>query len=120
MRIDKYLWAVRIFKTRSLAAEACKKGQIIINDVPAKASRNLNGDEIVKVRQSPIWRYYRIKALLPSRVSGRLVADYLEDITPQQELDKLEDMKLGAIQRDRGAGRPTKKERRDMDKFRKS
>ena len=118
MRIDKYLWAVRIFKTRALATEACKKGRVLVNDAPAKASRDLSGNEIVKVRHSPIWRHYQIKSLLASRVAGRLVADYLEDITPQQELDKLEELKSGPIKRDRGAGRPSKKERRDMDKFR--
>ena len=118
VRIDKFIWAVRLFKTRSIAAEAVKSGLVQLNDRPVKAAQNVSTGDEISVRRNPIWRRYRVKELLANRVSAKLVENYLTDITPQAELDKLEQMKLmPGFDRPKGQGRPSKKERRDMDKF---
>ncbi len=117
-RIDKYLWTVRIYKTRSQAAEACKKGKVLIAEIPVKPSRIVKPGDIIIVRKLPVIHTYRVKELLDRRVSARLVADYLEDLTPEEELDKLKKDHITIVfRRDRGAGRPTKKERRRIDKL---
>jgi len=117
-RIDKFIWCVRIYKTRSMATEACRKGRIIIDDIPVKPSRTVTVDEIIKVKIPPVLYTYRIKDLPPSRVSAKLVNDYIQDITPEEELNKLElKNKTAGGYRFRGTGRPTKKERRDLDKL---
>lgn len=119
-RIDKYLWSVRLFKTRSIAADACKKGRIYINDIPVKPSRQVSKNEIITVKKPPILFSYRIIGIPASRVSAKLLEQYLEDITPEEEKIKLE-IKAGEYfyNRDKGEGRPTKKERRQIDKLRK-
>ncbi len=118
MRIDKFLWAVRLFKTRSLATEACKAGKILINDQTLKPSREVKEGEEIKVKKIPIWRTYRVKALLKSRVGAKLVGDYIEETTPEEEVKKLELHKLAEqFDRTKGTGRPTKKERRDIEKY---
>jgi len=118
VRIDKYLWAVRLFKTRSQAAEACKKGRVLINEMPVKPSREINVDDIFQIRRSPVLYKYRVKELLTNRVGAKLVANYLENITPDEELFKLEvERNMPYFKRDRGAGRPTKKDRRDIDRL---
>ncbi|MBI9065874.1 MAG: RNA-binding S4 domain-containing protein [Salinivirgaceae bacterium] len=118
VRIDKWLWAVRIFKTRSQAAEACKKGRIYINDEEIKASRAVKLHDIVEVKKPPITYRYKVKELLARRVGAKLVENYIEDITPEQEIIKFDMMRLNLEgYRDRGAGRPTKKERRILDKW---
>lgn len=118
VRIDKWLWAVRIFKTRSLAAEECAKGHITIGDVHVKASRELKGGEIVKVRIPPIERQYLVKALTIKRMSAQLAADFVEDVTPPETLDLLNAVKVyGFESRARGLGRPTKRDRRLIDKL---
>lgn len=118
VRIDKFIWAVRLYKTRSVAAEEIKNGAVLLNDRPVKPAHTVaEGDEL-SIRRNPIWRRYRIKTLLSNRVSAKLVETYITDITPQAELDKLEQIKLmPGYDRPRGKGRPSKKERRDMDKF---
>ncbi len=116
-RIDKFLWAVRIFKTRSISSEACKKGRVILDDMPVKPSRNLKTGDIVTVKKSPVNYTYKIKKFPGNRVSAKLVPDFIEDITPEEELAKLDMMDSFFIKRDRGAGRPTKKERRQIDKL---
>jgi ribosome-associated heat shock protein Hsp15 len=118
IRIDKFLWAVRIYKTRTLAAEACSKGQVIINGVPVKPSRIAKQGETFIVRKPPYVNTYIIHKLLENRQSAQKVKEYIEEITPPEELLKREIMHLqkNAV-RDRGTGRPTKKERRDIDKF---
>ncbi len=118
VRIDKYLWSVRLFKTRSLAAEACKKNRVLINDVTVKSSRVIKVGTEFSIKQPPIIKSYRIIQTLGKRVGAKLVADYLEDITSADELEKLELIKnsYSGI-RDRGAGRPTKRDRRDIKKF---
>ena len=119
LRIDKWLWAVRIFKTRSLAAENCKKGKILINNVPAKASRTINpGDKVIFHRDPAIFTY-RVLALTGKRVAAKLTAGYIEDLTPQEEKDKLLKPKFPDFgYREKGFGRPTKKERRTIDRLR--
>ncbi len=118
LRIDKYLWAVRVFKTRSLATEACRKGKVIIDEVQVKPSRVVKEGDVIYVKRNPIVYSYRVKKLLGKRLSAKLVVDYVENITPEEELKKLEVRDTFFIKRDRGSGRPTKKERRIIDKLR--
>lgn len=118
VRIDKWLWAVRIFKTRSLAAEACGKGHVSIGDLHAKASRELKGGEVVKVRIPPIERHFLVKQLTDKRMSAQLAADFVEDVTPPESLALLNAAKAyGFEYRPRGLGRPTKRDRRMIDKL---
>ncbi len=118
VRIDKWLWAVRIYKTRSLATEACRKGHVSIGNIPVKPSRMVHLGEILKVRKSPITRTFRVLQLAEKRMSASLTLSYLEDITPPEELELLDMQKnMRWITRDPGTGRPTKKERRDLDDF---
>ncbi|HBS86590.1 MAG: heat-shock protein Hsp15 [Bacteroidetes bacterium GWF2_38_335] len=118
VRIDKWLWSVRLFKTRSLATEACKKGRIIINNVQVKPSRMVRQNEIVEIKLPPITKTYKITVLLDNRVAAKLVPDYIEDLTPASEYDKLETFKEGSfIFRHKGLGRPTKRDRRLIDGF---
>lgn len=118
VRIDKWLWAVRIFKTRTLAAEACAKGHVTIGDVRVKASRELKGGEIVKVRIPPIERHYLVKLLADKRMSAQLTVQFVEDVTPPETLALLNAVKAyGFESRPRGAGRPTKRDRRMIDKL---
>lgn len=118
IRIDKWLWCVRIFKTRSLATDACNAGKIKMDGVNVKASRHLKiGDEIF-VQQGMIRRSYLVKALLANRVSAKVAVDYVSDITPEEELKKIDILvNMPLVKRDRGTGRPTKKDRRDIDKI---
>jgi len=116
VRIDKFLWSVRVYKTRSQAADACKKGRVTINDVQIKPSRIISVGEVVFVKKTPIVYSYIILDLLGNRVSAKLVANYINDITPKEELDKLDLNKRGGFYyREKGTGRPTKKERRIID-----
>jgi ribosome-associated heat shock protein Hsp15 len=118
MRIDKYLWATRIFKTRGEAADACKGGKIKINGMDAKPSREVKPGEVITVRRAPVLYSYRIIAVIDKRQPAKNVPLYIENITPQEELAKLTDSPLFAfIRREQGAGRPTKKERRELDEF---
>lgn len=118
MRIDKYLWSVRLFKTRSLATEACRKGQVLIDNQPVKPSREIKEEQIFELKSPPIIRKYKVIQLLKSRVGAKLVPEHLEEITPEEELLKLETIKnYQFAMRKKGAGRPTKKERRDIDKY---
>ncbi len=108
IRIDKWLWAVRLFKTRGDAAEACRSNRVTVNGATVKPSREVRTGEVVSVRKMPV--VYRQPA--------RNVSRYIEDVTPQSELDKLEMARAGAFAvRDRGMGRPTKKERRDIEEL---
>ncbi len=118
VRIDKFIWSVRIFKSRSIASEACKKGNVLINDSPVKASRSVSVGDIISARKNPVLYKYKVIQLLQNRVGAKLVADYVENQTPKEELDKLEMMKLDFQgKRERGKGRPTKKERRDIERL---
>ena len=118
MRLDKFIWCVRLCKTRSLAAEECKRGQVQLNGHEAKSSAVVKVGDVVSVRQPPIWRVFEVKEIPPSRVGAKLVPDLIEDKTPLEELEK-QDLarKVRVASRDPGAGRPTKRERRDMERF---
>lgn len=117
VRIDKFLWAIRVFKTRSISAEACAKGRVLIDNVQAKPSKELSGNETITVRKPPVIYTYKIKSLVKNRLPARLVPDYIEDLTSVDELNKLKINETFFVQRERGAGRPTKKERRIIDKL---
>lgn len=118
VRFDKWLWAVRIYKTRSMAAAACRKGKVIIDNLPVKPSANISLDEIINVKKPPVIFTYRIKKIPLKRLSAKLAKECFEDLTPQEESDKLKVKELpGFGYRKRGDGRPTKKERRIIDKY---
>lgn len=118
VRIDKWLWAVRIFKTRTIATDACKKGRVMLGDVPAKPARMIKVGDIVKVRKPPVTYSFRVLALTENRLGAKLVPDYMENITPKSELDLLEVVKIsGFIDRRKGLGRPTKREGRELSRF---
>lgn len=118
VRVDKWLWAVRIFKTRSLATEACKKGHVLLGDLPVKPSRTIKVGETIIVRKPPIKRSFKVLGLAEKRMGAKLVVDYLEDVTPVDELELLEIQKhMRWSSRDKGTGRPTKKDRRELDDF---
>ena len=118
IRIDKWLWAVRIFKTRSISTEECRKGRVLIEGMPVKPSRTIHGDEIIVVKKPPVIYTYKVKGLTENRVGAKLVPEFLEDLTSSGEIEKLDIFRLaGYEKRDRGTGRPTKKERRLIDKF---
>ncbi|NVJ89979.1 MAG: RNA-binding S4 domain-containing protein [Flavobacteriaceae bacterium] len=118
MRVDKFLWCIRIFKTRSLAANACKKGQIKLDGTSLKPSKEIFGNEIITIRKNQI--NYKIKVLdiPPNRVGAKLVDLYRKDLTPKEEFEKTELLKYAKdYYRKKGAGRPTKKDRRDIEGY---
>ncbi|MCK4663102.1 MAG: RNA-binding S4 domain-containing protein [Bacteroidales bacterium] len=118
LRIDKWLWAVRIFKTRSIATNACKNARVMIDEVPVKPSKIIKTGEIIQVKIKPIIRTYEILKLSGKRMSAKLAVEFVKEITPQEEIDKLELIKSNDfIRRQKGTGRPTKKERRIIDKY---
>ena len=115
-RIDKVLWALRIYKTRTEATEACKGGKVKIEGSNVKPSRLVKPGERISVHKGIIQYSYRIIQIPPHRLGAKLVPDYAENLTPQAELDKLRaPVETFFLRRDRGAGRPTKKERREME-----
>ena len=117
-RIDKWLWAVRIFKTRSIATEACTGGKVKIDSITVKASRRIQRNNIIQVRKGIIKYIYKVLQVAEKRIGATLVPDFLEDITPELELAKLKSSQKQPIQtREKGMGRPTKRERRMMDKL---
>lgn len=116
VRIDKYLWAIRVYKTRTDAADACKGGKIRINGTDVKPSKTVRTGDTVTARKGAVTFTYRVIALTDKRQGAKLVPQYAENITPQEELDKLKaPVETFFLKRDRGSGRPTKKERRQMD-----
>ena len=123
VRIDKWLWAMRIFKTRTVATEACKKGRVSVGPdadtaVVAKPARMIRVGDVVHVRKSPVTYSFRVLALTENRLGAKLVPDYLENITPSEQLDLLEVVKIsGFIDRRKGLGRPTKREGRELASF---
>ena len=117
-RIDKWLWAVRIFKTRTIAAEACKKGRISINGTQVKPSRMIKPGEVIQVKKPPITYSFKVLQTIAKRVGAKLVQEMLENVTTPDQYELLEMNKIsGFVDRARGTGRPTKKERRSLDKF---
>lgn len=115
VRLDKWLWAVRIYKTRNQAAEACRKGKILVNGQEAKPSRDIRINDIIIVRKLPVIYTYKVLVLTENRQSAKIVKDFLEDLTSVDELNKLKVKDGFFIKRDQGKGRPTKKERRTLD-----
>ena len=117
-RIDKWLWAARIFKTRTIAAEACKKGRISINGAQAKPARMIKPGDIINVKKSPITYSFKVLQAIEKRVGAKLVPEIMENVTSPEQYELLEMSKLsGFIDRARGTGRPTKKDRRSLDEF---
>jgi ribosome-associated heat shock protein Hsp15 len=119
IRIDKFLWVVRLFKTRNAAAEACNAGKVKIRDVSVKPSRDIViNDEIHLVLETGLRKTIVVKALTKNRLGAKLVSDYIHDLTPPEEYERITLLqKMRSEQRERGAGRPTKKERRDIDRM---
>ncbi len=116
VRLDKYLWAVRIFKTRSDAADAVRNNRVLVNDAYAKPSREVKEGDIISVKRTLVTYTYRVKALVINRQPANKVIDYCENITPESELAKLNTPRETIfVFRERGTGRPTKKERREID-----
>lgn len=120
VRIDKWLWAMRVFKTRTIATDACRKGRVTIGDDanPVKPSRLISVGDTVHVRKPPVTFSFRVKALTQNRLGARLVPEYMENITPQSQYDLLEIVKIsGFIDRQKGLGRPTKRDGRKLSEF---
>jgi ribosome-associated heat shock protein Hsp15 len=118
VRIDKWMWATRIFKTRTIAVEACKKNRVAVNDAVVKPSRMVKAGDIIQVRKPPVTYSFKVLDLTVNRVGAKLVPNYLENITPPEQYELLELQKIsGFVDRVRGTGRPTKKDRRDLDNF---
>ncbi|MCI6069681.1 MAG: RNA-binding S4 domain-containing protein [Alloprevotella sp.] len=117
-RIDKWLWAARIFKTRSLAADACKSGRVTLNGAQVKPSRTVKEGDEVGVKKSPVTYTFRVKQAIEKRVGAKLLPDILEDITTPEQYEILEMQRIsGFVGRAKGTGRPTKKDRRALDDF---
>jgi ribosome-associated heat shock protein Hsp15 len=117
-RIDKWLWAARIFKTRTIAANACKMGRIKIGDALVKASHTVKPGDIVNVRKSPVVYSFKVLQAIENRVGAKLVPEVMENVTAPEQFELLEMSKIsGFMGRARGTGRPTKKERRELDEF---
>ncbi|WP_028912648.1 RNA-binding S4 domain-containing protein [Prevotella sp. MA2016] len=117
-RIDKWLWASRIFKTRSIAADACKNGRVSIGGVSVKPSRMVKVGETVSVRKPPITYSFRILKTIEQRVGAKLLPEIYENVTAPEQYELLEMTRIsGFVDRARGTGRPTKKERRSLDAF---
>lgn len=117
-RIDKWLWAARIFKTRSIAADACKNGRVTKNGVNIKPSHIVKVGETISVRKSPITYSFKILDAIEQRVGAKLIPGVYENVTPKEQYDLLEMSRIsGFVDRARGTGRPTKKERRSLDAF---
>ena len=117
-RIDKWLWAVRIYKTRSIAAEACKKGHISIGERTVKPAHTVRVGDVVNVKKSPITYSFKVLKAAENRVGAKLVPELMENVTSKEQYEILEMSRMsGFVGRARGTGRPTKKERRDLDMF---
>lgn len=118
VRVDKWLWAVRIFKTRSIASDACKKGRVMIDGVSLKPSRNIRVGDVVQVKKAPVTFSFKVLELAEKRMGAKLVSEFMQNVTPPEQYEILELNKIsGFIDRQRGSGRPTKKERRDLNEF---
>ena len=117
-RIDKWLWAVRIFKTRTIAADACKNGRVMIDGVKMKPSRMVKEGDVIQVKKGPITYSFKVLQAIQNRVGAKLVPEMMENVTTPDQFELLEMSRIsGFVDRARGTGRPTKKERRDLDDF---
>jgi ribosome-associated heat shock protein Hsp15 len=118
VRADKYLWAVRIYKTRSIAADECKKGRVLINGITVKPSREIKQGEIIIVRKPPVTYTYEVISTIENRLPAKLTAEYIKDLTAPEELLKLDLRPADNFGfRRKGLGRPTKKERRTINRL---
>ena len=118
VRIDKWLWAVRVYKTRTIAAEACKKGRVYVDNSVVKPSRMIKIGDVVQVKKPPVTYSFKVKDISQKRMGAKLVPEFMENVTPPEEYEILEMNKIsGFVDRQRGTGRPTKKDRRDMEQF---
>ena len=118
VRIDKWLWAVRVFKTRTIAAEACKKGRVYVDNNSVKPARMIRIGDIVQVKKPPVTYSFKVIDISQKRMGAKLVSNFMENVTPPEEYEILEMNKLsGFVDRQRGTGRPTKKDRRDLEEF---
>ena len=116
VRLDKYLWSIRAYKTRSEATTACNGGKVRLNGADVKPSKAVKVGDVIVVRKGPVTYTYKAIALIDKRQGPKLVSQYAENLTPQEELDKLRaPVETFFLKRDRGTGRPTKKDRRQMD-----
>ena len=117
-RLDKFLWASRIFKTRSIAADACKNGRVMIDGMNMKPSRMVKEGDVIQVRKPPVTYSFKILQAIQNRVGAKLVPEILENVTTPDQYELLEMNRIsGFVNRARGTGRPTKKERRELDDF---
>lgn len=118
VRVDKWLWATRVFKTRSIATDACKKGRVTMSGVTVKPSHTVKIGDVIMVRKPPISYSFEVLGLIENRVGAKLVPDYLKNVTPKEQYDLLELTRIsGFVNRQKGTGRPTKKEGRELAKF---
>lgn len=119
VRVDKWLWAMRVFKTRTIATDACKKGRVTMGGIAVKPSRPVKAGDVIDVKKPPITYTFRVKDVTQNRLGAKLVENYLENITPQSQYDMLEMARIsGFVDRQKGLGRPTKREGREMARFR--
>ena len=117
-RIDKWMWATRIFKTRTIATDACKKGRVSMGGVALKPSRTIKPGDIIDVKKPPITYTFKVMDIPPNRLGARLVPDYLENLTPKSQYDLLEMTRIsGFVDRQKGLGRPTKRDSRELSRF---
>ena len=118
VRIDKWMWATRIFKTRTIAAEACKKGRVSVSGTTVKPSRTIKIGDIIQVRKPPVTYSFKVLALTENRMGAKLVPEFLENVTPPEQMEILELSRIsGFINRRKGMGRPTKRDSRELKKF---
>lgn len=118
VRVDKWLWAMRVFKTRTIATDACKKGRVSMGGVVVKPSRTVKPGDIVDVKKPPITYTFRVVQVSNNRLGAKLVPDYLENLTPQSQYDLLEMNRIsGFVDRRKGLGRPTKRDGRELNRF---
>ena len=118
VRIDSFLWAVRIFKTRSIEQEACRKGRVAINDVTAKPAKMVMAGDIISVRKPPVTLSFKVLQTTTNRMGAKLVPEYILNVTPPEQYELLEMKRMsGYVDRAQGLGRPTKRERRDLEQF---
>ena len=118
IRIDKYLWAVRLYKTRSLATDACRCGHVRMNGQPRKPSHEIKAGEIYEVSIEQLHRVIQVRQPLGNRVGAKLVENFMTDLTPQEEYERIQMVRQYAFEkRDRGSGRPTNRARRDIEEF---
>lgn len=121
VRIDKWMWAVRIFKTRTIATEACKKGRVAVGGVAVKPSRMVKTGDVIDVRKPPVTYSFRVLALAENRMGAKLVPEFMENITSAEQYELLEMVRInGFVDRQKGLGRPTKREGRALREFTES